>query len=404
MKVGGLLAALAALCAAASAQGATVPVTRAQLALMPLPKSALGRSAAKLPLDSDSGVQTAKDAADNANGDVTGAKLTQLGYVTGYDLDYSDQGASALSRGHGLVEVDTAVLLYSSEAAAVRGIVFWRKDDTNLQSMKSAGMNVTLQHVTVPALGKDGFALVAKATIKGKPPFYALDSYFRSGAIIAELSIVAADRAELLPLATKLVPAYAARIAGVLSGRIAGTPVPLPGKQTQKAGPPPNGPPLDALALAPSDLGGGTVTSQGYRIDNDFDSISDYVRSLAPAGSFASLQEQVMFFHSSVEAGYAATMLDNLLRSPNVLKALGEKDIKSFHASPVAVKVGDESHAVLAQVGFAAGTVDEAILEIRVGRTMEFLVAAAQSGTVTPAAVVTLAQQAAQKAAAGLKK
>jgi hypothetical protein len=401
---GGLLAVVAVLCAAAAASAASPAVTRAELALMPLSKSALGPAAAGLPLNPDSGVVTAKDAADGANGDVTAAQVRKLGFVAGYSLDYSDQGLAGLSRGHGLIDVDTEVGLYSSDAAAERALAFWRKDDTKIGQLASAGIHMAVQPATVATLGKDAFAYDATIRIGGKPPIYALDAYFRAGPLLAELSLTAADRGTLTPLAARLIPVFRSRIADVLSGRINGKPVPLTTRPAQKAGPPANGPALDALALSPSDVGGGNVTHEGYVVDKDFEPISEYVRSIVGATPFASIQEQVMYFHSAAEAGLVAATIDGVMRSSKAAKLMGVKDITSFKATPVPVKAGDESHAVIARVRVSGASVDEALVEIRVGRTMEFIAAAALPGRITSDAVVTLAQQAAQKAAAGLKK
>jgi hypothetical protein len=397
---------VATACVGASAGSAAAAVTPSQLALMPLPKGALGPGAIALPLDPQSGVQTKADTAQNATGQVTVADLTKLGLLTGYALDYNDAGGSALLRGRGLLEVDTGVELYRDDAAATHGLAFWRKDDLRVASVTQAGIDASLSTFAISGVGSDNFALFVRFKLKGKPTFYGADVVFRDGSLLAEVSISAADRAEVIPLARRVAPALKDRIALVLAGRIKGSAVPLPGKL--KAGPPPHGPELSRLTLAPSDLGTGrTVTHQGYQLDKDLTPVSEYAREMRPAGSFLYLSEEVALFHSPLEAGYTIDFLAHGLSSAAFVKSFGgpalKTQITSYRPARVALKVGDESYGVIADVLLSNGVrIDEGFVAMRIGKTTEFVAVGGRTGTITASSLTDLANTAAARAKQGL--
>jgi hypothetical protein len=396
------LAALAA-CLSASATAARTP-TPTQLALMPLPKAQLGAGALSLPLDRSSGVVTNAEAADDSNGDVTAAKLERLGRRTGYTLDYSDPGGAALAAGRGLLEVETSVDLYADEARARQGMAFWRHDETDTSTMTAVGIEVELAPVAAPAVGDERWAYAGTVFIKGKPPIYGADVYFRRGVLVASVSVSAADAKSVRPLATALARKLDVRIGQVLAGRVKGPPVPLPGKG--RAGPPRSGVDLAAMALRPKDLGGGKVTTQGYRLDPDLTPVSEYRRSIS-GSVFASFQEQVIVLHSPTEASLTLTVLASSFASGAALRS-GDTGPKSdrivrYSATRVAVRYGDESRAVLANVRFGDGrVVNEGFVFVRTGSTIAFvLVATPASLPIPQAAVVGLTRVTAQRLAAG---
>jgi hypothetical protein len=405
MKAGGVIAAIAALVFVLPAAGTAQPVTKAKLALMPLPKTLLGSSAFALPLDQDSGVITNADAAGNASGHVTPAQVAALGRLTGYELDYNDSAGSALLKGHGLVEVQTEADLYRNALAAHWALAFWRKDELVPTRLSGSGIKLTLKKVALPGLGADGWAYQGTAKIQGKPTLYGTDVYFREGQLLGYVSVSAADRSSTTALAARLVPELRSRIAGVLAGRVNGPPVPLPGKA--KAGPPPHGPPLDRLTLRPVDVGGGTVKSQGYKLDKDLSPISEYDRVMSPAGGLPYLDEEVALFHSPLEAGYAAATIGKVLEFPNAAKLLGTlsgTNFSSFKSRSVHLGVGDESYGVIARVGLRNGQkIDEGFAEMRIGSTTEAVIIGALPGTLKSQTLVRFAKAAERRAKAGLR-
>jgi hypothetical protein len=405
----GFAAIVAAAAVAGSVLAAGPAITNARLALMPLPKAALGPDAIALPLDPDSGVKTNAQAASDAFGHVTGADLARLGRLSGYDLDYNDAAGKALVAGKGLLEVETGVELYRDETAAAHGLAFWRKDTMRATSLHTPGLSMTTATFPVSGLGPSTFAFSATLKLKGKRPFYGAEILFQVGRLLAAVSVSGAQEADPRPLARSLAPQLKDRIALVLAGKISGPPVPLPGKA--KAGPPPNGLDLSALALRPSDLGRANLLHQGYRLDTDLNPISEYERELAPAGNFAHFQEQVALFHSPTEATYTFGVVAELLSSDLAMKTIIGADktpgLKSWAAMPVpAVHAGDEAHAVIAQLGGSSGITGYAgFVIVRVGSTTEFVIVVAPAALpIQAGALRRLATQAADRAKQGLKQ
>src|SRR5438128_1288834 len=203
------------------------------------------------------------------------------------------------------MEIETSVELYRSAAAAQAGFAFRQKDDATLATVKLSGVSFKIGPLNPPRLGERRYAYSVAVKLGGKPPFYGAEVVIQAGPLIATTSVSAADRATPSPLATALSQRLQARIAAVLAGTVSGPPVTLPGKL--KAGPPPNGPDLSALALRPSDLGKATVTHQGYQLDKDLTPISEYVRSMSPAGNFEFFEQEVALYHSPTEASFTIT-------------------------------------------------------------------------------------------------
>jgi len=396
-----LLVVVAAVAVPAPGSGAS---GSARLALMPLAKSDLGPDAIALPLDPDSGVQSSADAARDANGKVTAAQLTALGRVTGYALDYSDSAGKALVAGRGLLRVQTGVERYRSAAAARKALAFWRRDEADLTLLRASGVKASERFFTPAGLRGPSFGMSGSATVSGKPPIYGVDVDFVQGDLVGKVSVAAADAASRRAYADGLAVKLAARIAGVLAGRIGGAPVPLPGKL--KAGPPPNGPDLAALALTPADLGQVTVVkTQGYTLDRNLSPLSAYKRFYSPAGVFLTLQEEVALFHSATEASFTFATFASGIRSPALFAAYGGgltfTDLKT-----VPVHAGDEAAAVTALARLPTGqTVLESIAVVRVGPTMEMLaIVDLPTMTISRADLQTLAAAAAKRAAAGLHR
>lgn len=401
-----LLVAAAAVVLGSAAAVARASVSRSSLALMPLPKAELGAAASLLPLDQQSGVQTNADAARAATGKVTAVQLDKLGRITGYELDYNDAAGHALAARRGLLEVNTGVELYRSPAAARNGLAFWRRDVKKMKKLGGAlGISVSLATFTTTGLPRPLFAATTVVKLKGKPPLYATDVAFVSKQLLGEVAVTAADAQDRRAYTVSLAKKLKARIDGVLAGRIAGPPVQLPGKA--KAGPPKNGPKLTLLTLTPSDLGGGTVKQQGYRLDKNLSPLSEYVRTMSPAGPFVYVTERVALFHSATEASFAFSGLSSTLSSPSAMTLFGPTNgVTSYHPTAVAVHVGDEATAVRATVGGTGGrTVNEAGVVIRVGASVEFLIVASPATVPIPVGQIQgLAAAAASRAAAGLRK
>ena len=387
--------------------GSAGAVDRGSLALMPLPKSALGGQAGGLPLDPDSGVVTNADAARDATANISAAKLAGLGRITGYSLDYNDAGAAALRSGRGLLEVRTAVELYATPAAAARGLAFWRRDDAAAAAFKTPGVSYVLTPFEPGRLGPDRFAYDGTVSVKGKRPIYGVDLQFRTGPLVADVSVSSAEPGKARPLALALASRLRRRIAQVLAGKVAGPPVPVPGKA--KPGPPPHGPELSALALKPADLGAGTIVRQRYQLDADLSPISEYDREMSPGGAFAYLDEEVALFHSPIEASYTLRFMSEAMASRDLVLRFGGlagSQIVGFEPRRVPLHGGDEARGVIATVRLKDGrTLDEGFVILRIGSTTEFIsVGTAIGGHLLPSALVELTSIAADRASRGLHR
>ena len=168
----------------AAGAAATAPATPAQLALMPLPKSALPAAAGALLLDRGSGIVSNADAADDATGVVTARRLARLGRLTGYSLDYADSGLSALVRGRGLLGIETSVDLYRDVELRARG---WPSGVPTRPGHEAEAVRRrdAFQPVAAPRSATSAGASPGRSRSAGYPPIYGVDVVFRVGAIVA---------------------------------------------------------------------------------------------------------------------------------------------------------------------------------------------------------------------------
>ena len=208
------LACLAGVLVLAAPSGAAPP---SLLARMPLPKQALGPDAAALPLAADSGVDSNANAAKNAGPGFTAADLSKQGRITGYRLDYYDaNGARAQGA---LIAVETIAELYQSPAAATTGLSFWRSVTKRLHGSVQNGVTIDVR--AFPARVEDGtFAFQLAYSVGGRTVSYVGDVVFRSGSYLGAVFVTATDEIGLRSRTVALAGKLAARIHGVLAGKI----------------------------------------------------------------------------------------------------------------------------------------------------------------------------------------
>ncbi len=391
---------LAGLVVTGSAVGGTEGV-RPKLALMPLPASVLGSQVAELPLAHDSGVVSNAEAASDANEATSASTLAALGRVSGYQLDF---GGDTPAHGS-LYEVETSVEMYTSAAAAGRGLAFWRRDDADTAVIRKEipSISIALSLFDLPAFGAGGFGDQGAVTVKGASPYRGSDIDFRVGQLVA-MVVVAGPGGALRALALKDALALRTRIGEVLTGRVSGPRTVLPGKQ--KVGPAPNGPNLEQVALLPSDFVVVKVASQGYTPDG-YNGISQYQRTMRPAGGIVSFQEQVSLYPNAIAAVAEFAGLRELLTTKAGEKESGFSTVvggSHFNSHIVSLVAGGESFAIIGQAP-GASKVELAIIVIRVGDTIELLYAANPTTLPIPDAEVSaLATAAARRASAGLQQ
>ena len=219
-------ACLAVFCPAAEATESS------RLALMPLPRAALGVDAAAFVLVKGSGVDSNAVAARHAGGGVTASDLARSGRITGYTLDYARAGLSLLRPARPLLEIQTIAELYRDDTTATSGLAFWRGVTQRLTRGSLNG--VTIGAAPFEArLGDGAFAFELTYRRSGKPLLYVGDVVFRSGDLLGAVFVTVTDDAGLRARSRALARELAARIQGVAAGKIHGPTVPL---HVRKAG------------------------------------------------------------------------------------------------------------------------------------------------------------------------
>jgi hypothetical protein len=304
--------------AAAAKSGAT-----ARLSVLPLPASSLGSAASSLPLEADSGVVSNTSYLANAFPDTPNRSLAntpiepaKLGRVTGYALDYG-QGATG---GAGVTEVWTGVDEYKTSAHAKSGLGFWRRWDRNFAGPPNP-FSITAEREKVPAVGGERFAVLVSFRAANIAPLFGLDEQFTVGRYLADVTVWAGTAAAAETLAPRLAKKLEARIRLALAGRLHAKPVELPARP--KAGPSPGGPDLAPLALQTSDLSGPAVGVAKYLSDRL--PLSYYNVSMAPAGQFDILVQEIFWWPTANEAAFNADFLLGLPgQDPLGLSSIGD--------------------------------------------------------------------------------
>jgi len=286
---------VAAVLVPAASAGRAHPV---KLALVPLPKSAIGPAAGSFSLAHDSGrVSNASAAAHTP--DATGKTFKKLGRLTGYALEYGN----AFSGSAGVTDVRTSIEQYKTAGDARRALAFWKKEDAKLSKLDNPGFSVTNVPVKVPApaAGTSHFAYLTSYSASNIVPLSGVDEQIADGRYILDVIVTAGTAPLAETLAPKLAAKLDARFRLARKGRLHAKPVQLP---KQKAGRPPGGPDLSVLALHKSDLVGKATVSKGYLIDPA--AISDYSVFMLPAGQFDALDQEIEWYPAANEASFFA--------------------------------------------------------------------------------------------------
>lgn len=384
MRIRGLLVgALAGLLLVPLASAASV--RQVQLALVPLPKSALGTAARSLPLARDSGVISNAEAASEASGGVTGKRLMHLGRVSGYNLDYGE-----FRNGAGIHSIQTAVERYRSPADARKGLAFWRRDELDNAALKKLGLHFSLQKLRPAGIPGPHWVYAGTIVIKGLNPIAGVDAELQHGQYLLDVSISASSTSA----AARLVPGIARRLDQrlglALAGRLHGKPVQL--LRPLKPGPPAHGPKPAALMLKTSDLGStAKVVQKRYsKPKNSLDpaALSVFDLTMSPAGSYFVVSQEMLVESSKLEAQYFAA-----IAMTSATAGLG----KVGKVTPVSLTgVGDNARGELLQVTISGQSAYVAVVVLTHGAYLDF-VDAASATPPTSADVRGLAELAAKR-------
>jgi len=287
------LLAAAALVPGAAAASRAYPV---KLALVPLPKSAIGAAAQSFPLAHDSGPVSNADAAAHTP-DATPRTFKKLGRIGGYALEYGNAFTGAV----GVGDVRTSIEQYKTPSDARRGLVFWKKEDAALEKLDNPNFSVTSVSVDLPAPAAktSHFAYVTSYSAANIAPVSGIDEQIADGRYVLDVIVTADTAAAAEALAPTLAKKLDARFRLARKGRLHAKRVSLP-KQT--AGAPPGGPDLKPLALRATDLAGQVSVDRGYVVDPG--AISDYSVFMFPAGQFDLLDQEIEWYSTANEASF----------------------------------------------------------------------------------------------------
>ena len=377
------LLAVAALAAAVLVPTASAGhVINAKLSLIPLPKSSLGSAARGMTLAQDSG------ALPNS---AVSPGFEALGRISGYLLDYGD----AFRGGARVTAIESDVNKYRSTRGAKRAVAFARTEDVaGVAALNDAGLAFTGKALTRPSLGGRSFAFVWTSGIAGVDPVSIVDLQWSNGRFTLEVQVAAGTSTEAESLARKLAKRLDKRLRHGLAGRLHGKPVKLPPRP--KAGPPPGGPSLAALALQASDFGGpATVLYQTYAVAPR--AISEYDLDMQPAGAFDDLTQSIDWWPNVNEAAFYSRV--EVVLTADLLAALVGT---APQVTPVDVSsIGDAEQAEILHFSTSSREAYFTIVLLSSGQATNLLVAFSPS-SIQPSDVQNLAQLAANRLDAGL--
>jgi len=385
-------AGVAALAVAILVPGAAASGTaHVDLAIVPLPKSAIGAAGRSLPLARDSGVVSNADAASNATAKVTPAQLTRLGRVTGYLLDYGTPFGGRT----GIREIQTEIDRYRSVTDASSGLAFWRRDELKGPSLlKTFGLRLSLRKLQLPGVTGASWSYDGTLAVKGLKSMHGVDAAFQQGQYVLDVSVSASSAVSAQRLAPTIARGLYQRARLALAGRLHAGPVTLP--RPLQPGPPQRGPKPADMVLTKSDFGGSsTIQHQGYwkpKNSLDQNALSVFDQTIAPAGSFLVVSQEVLVGGSRLEVKYfAAVLLDE------AAYGIGS----TSRPTPVTVSgVDDNARAGIVKVAAGGRTGNAAVLVLSRGSYLDFVVATRLS-PISIAEVLKLARSGAQRLDAG---
>ena len=266
-----------------------------KLALIPLPKSAIGSAAQPFALAYDSG--DISNACRGQSHRRDAGTFKKLGRVSGYALEYGN----AFTGAAGVTDVRTSIEQYKTAADARRALAFWKKEDAKLSKLDNPGFTVTSVPVKVPApaAGTSHFAYLTSYSASNIVPVSGVDEQIADGRYVLDVIVTAGTAsarrgagAEARGEARRPAPARAqgrlhakAREAAEAEGRA-----------------PPGGPDLSVLALRKSDLVGKATREQGIprRPGGDL----GLQRVHAPGGPFDVLDQEIEWYPAANEASF----------------------------------------------------------------------------------------------------
>ena len=390
-----IAAALGAMAVGFGASGdAAVPAyTKAQLAIMVLPKEQFGREARGLEVEIGSGYTDNAAAADaTLDPDDTEQQLARAGRIFGYDLSYGELSRAAFVRGSGLQAIGSSVDLFRSAGAADAFITKQLRDARRFRGKRvDFGVSLVASNTfPVSSIGDRAVGLRTTVELGGKR-LYDTVVAFRVGPLAAAVLIERADAKPVAASAERLARLLAERILLAAAGKLNARPIPVP-PTGQKGRPPVGGPDLTAMALSASDLPKGTRIARQQYVE-DRETLGSYERefdtSSARFGSSVvmSVESDVSLLRSAKEAAGFFLVFRALFASPGIEQDFAQAFSEGAGTKVAAVEIelqealpaGDEAVAVLVRFSIGTLTFRSVFVFVRVGRVIGALIVAGEA-------------------------
>jgi hypothetical protein len=380
-------------------------VARADLAIMVLSREELGMDVGGLEIDAeDSGPVSASEAAADATIDPEddASLLRRVGWVGGYELNYSDPKGKALKRGRGLLVAGSSVYLFEDEGAASARLQDEMLDFERLQGKTVEGVRLTRFETFEVDVGDEAKGIEVTFRVGGES-LHATGVFFRRGRLLADVGVGRVDDVSARADVEQAASALEARIQGVLAGEIRDDPVPLPRqarkKDEKQAGASGSPDPKPLTLRADAFPAGTSVTGEAYKRQGDtrsflreFDLPGDrlggsrvlYLRAMTQIVSNSASAANFVEFASTVDG--ARDLAETFARSALKIRP------KNMLPGPLPVR-GARAAALIASFDAPRGRVAVAMVFVHQGRAIGSVTAMGMSNELDPSDVIAFADE-----------
>lgn len=388
------LAAAAAFVVPAASASAGRQGERPDLALVPLQSAQLGPGNGSFALNYGSGPTS--NGAIIVSGGGSGGFSSSGGDLGGYVLDYGDPFTGST----GVTAIRSSVEEYKTHAdarSALEGTHLLERLFTQLL-FGSPFVHLTIKRVKPLPVGQRRFGYLITQVAPNLNPIVRLDEQAVAGRFVLDLTVTAGSAAAAERIAPHLLLVLHRRLELVREGH-PGRRAKLPAQPSP--GQAPGGPDLSTLVLQPPDVGQSHAVNliQAYAAAPP--ALSDYLLLLAPAGTYAGLEQQIGWWPTATEATYAETYGAG---NPFLGSGIGFIGV-GFAArgtgqtvTPVDLSSIDDPATGYLVTG---GGQSEAVVTLTKGQAGESIVGTSD-GTLQASDVLSLAQAAANRLDAGL--
>jgi hypothetical protein len=259
------------------------------LALVPLPRAAIGSAARLLPVEPGAGAVS--NASFNSDGFETASSLARAGRVIGYYLDYGDDLTSSAP----VSRVDSSVSEWRSAKDARREVNREVRQGLTQTEYSRFGLPTRAEEETDGhAVGGEDVSLILSYRFSQSRIVHCDLERASDGRYLLIVQACGASRTAVQRLVPILIRRLDQRLHLALAGRLHGKPVRSP--SLPKAGPPAHGPKPAALALRADDLP--AKNRQGGYEESSARSLYDL--SLSRAGQFAHVNQEIALTDNSL--------------------------------------------------------------------------------------------------------